>query len=392
MKVIKRDCSLQEFDKQKIIDAISSAMPFGEGVKPKIAEKIADEIEIKLLDDGSVEVDIEDIETLVYNLLINHKQRNTARAYEHYRAIHEYQRETENSIDQDVIDLLFNKNEYLNDENSNKNPVLQTTVRDYIAGIFSTDFSRRKILPPDVVQAHDDGIIHFHDMDYFIQFITNCCLINLEDMLNNGTVINGVMIEPQHRILTATTVATQIITAVASSQYGGTTINLSHLAPFVRKSKELYLDKYNKFLFFRIFKRFRDLLVSIDLKKEVKDSVQTFNYQINSMATTNGQAPFISVFMYLNDNEEYIEETAMLIEEFFKQRIKGLKNRKGAYVTQAFPKLLYVLDENNVYEGSKYFWLTKLAAKCTNKRMVPDYLSAKVMKELKEGNVFGCMG
>ena len=388
--VLKRDCSLQEFDKTKIYNAILKAMPYGEGEKPKIAQKIADELEERFKDEE--EVSISDIESAVFNSLITHKQRNTARAYEGYRRIAEYQRETENNNDKDVLDLLDNKNEYLKDENSNKNSTLQSTVRDYLAGIVSTDITKRHLLPTDIVQAHEEGIIHFHDADYFAQYINNCCLINLEDMLNNGTVINGYRIDPQHRLLTATTVATQIIVAVTSNQYGGATINLSHLSPFVRKSKEYYEEKYLSHPILAENEELRKSLVEQDLKKEIRDAVQTFNYQINSMSTTNGQAPFISVFMYINDNEEYKEETVMLIEEFFRQRILGLKNRTGAYVTPAFPKLLYVLDDNNTYEGSEYFWLTKLGAECTAKRMVPDYISAKVMKELKEGNVFGCMG
>ena len=285
--------------------------------------------------------------------------------------------------------------EYWNGENSNKNPRVLNVQRDYMAGIISTDITRRFLLPPDVVQAHDEGIIHFHDADYFaMNAIHNCCLINLEDMLQNGTCINRVRIEKPHRLITATTIATQIITAVTSSQYGGATITLTHLAPFVRMSYERYFEKYKSW-------GFHDgtamEFASIDLKKEIEDSVQTFNYQCNSMTTTNGQAPFLSVCMYLGETEEYKTELAMLIEEFLRQRIIGLKNEVGVYITQAFPKLLYVLEEDNITEDSPYWYLTELAAKCTAKRMVPDYISEKKMLEYKidklgNGNCYPCMG
>lgn len=695
VKVIKRDCTEVDFDKNRIINAIMKAMKNGSGiVKPKIAEYIANEIyeECKNKD----EVSISEIEGMVYDKLISKKQRLTAKAYEGYRSIREFQRENTNTTDEQIQELLSGTSDYWNNENSNKNPRLLTTQRDYMAGILSTDITRRYLLPPEIVQAHDEGLIHFHDADYYAEnaihncfsgdtkFITdqgvkrfdyfydgdivkvkdkdgvwrnaivrnygknkmyditfktprsiktvtctqnhrwilkdgsvttdlkvgdilygtkdtatsyvpvsqeelkwfcygfiigdgvdvfndnkefysvqvrlcdkkndlapyfikagyiankinndedvvmtnkkcyskqkfienkiweilsleskialfhgyyaadgfkdrygiatsdermcefieslsslsgyyiaskndeirdtnykndarlityrftvsqpvnwlwkvieikphfehgnpaimswcveepethtftldngmvtgNCCLINLEDMLQNGTCINKVRIDKPHRLITATTIATQIITAVTSSQYGGATITLTHLAPFVRDSYNRYLEKYRK-------RGHSDedciIYAKEDLKKEIADAVQTFNYQCNSMTTTNGQSPFLSVFMYLGETDEYKEELAMLIEEFLNQRIVGLKNEVGVYVTQAFPKLLYVLEEDNIHEDSKYWYLTQLAAKCTAKRMVPDYISEKVMLESKidkngNGNCYPCMG
>lgn len=394
MKVIKRDCTEARFEKKKIYDAIMKAMKNGSGIiKPKIAESIADEIYEE--NKGKSDISISEIESLVYDKLITKKQRLTAKAYEGYRSIREFQRENMNTTDEQISELLSGSSDYWNNENSNKNPKLLTTQRDYMAGILSTDITRRFLLPPEIVQAHDEGMIHFHDADYYAQnAISNCCLINLEDMLQNGTCINKVTIDKPHRLITATTIATQIITAVTSSQYGGATITLTHLAPFVRDSFNIYMEKHkNRGLTYQQCLEF----AREDIKKEIADSVQTFNYQVNSMTTTNGQSPFLSVFMYLGETEEYKEELAMLIEEFLKQRIQGLKNEEGVYVTQAFPKLLYVLEPCNINKDGNYFYLTKLAAECTAKRMVPDYISEKVMLENKidkngNGNVYGCMG
>lgn len=389
VKVIKRDCTEVDFDKTKISNAILKAMKNGSGiVKPKIAEDIADEIYEENKDKD--EISISDIEGIVYDKLISKKQRLTAKAYEGYRSIREFQRENTNTTDEQIAELLNGTSDYWNNENSNKNARLLTTQRDYMAGIVSTDITRRFLLSPEVVQAHDEGLIHFHDADYFgMNAIHNCSLINLEDMLQNGTCINKVMIEKPHRFITAMTIATQIITAVTSSQYGGATITLTHLAPFVRDSYNRYYDKY---ISWGIEPDKAKKFAEIDTKKEVADGVQTFNYQCNSMTTTNGQSPFLSVFMYLGETKEYKEELAMIIEEFLNQRILGLKNEVGVYVTQAFPKLLYVLEEDNIAEGSKYWYLTELAAKCTAKRLVPDYISEKKMKEVKEGNCFPNMG
>lgn len=394
VKVIKRDCTEVDFRKEKISQAILKAMKNGSGIiKPQIAEDIANEIYNE--NKHKTEISISEIEGYVYDKLINKKQRLTAKAYEGYRSIREFQRENENTIDEQISELLNRNSDYWNNENSNKNSTLVTVQRDYMAGIISTDITRRNLLSPEIVQAHDEGIIHFHDADYFGQnALHNCELINLEDMLQNGTVINNVQIDKPHRLITATTIATQIITAVTSSSYGGATINLTHLAPFVRDSYNIYLKKYRS----RGHSENNCIeYAKEDLKKEICDSVQTFNYQCNSMTNTNGQSPFLSVFMYLNDTDEYKEELAMLIEEFIKQRIQGLKNTVGVYVTQAFPKLLYVLEEDNITKDSKYWYLTELAANCTAKRLVPDYISEKIMLESKidkngHGNCYGCMG
>lgn len=394
LKVVKRDGRIVDFDKSKIENAVLKAMKNGSGIiKPKIAKSVADEIYENNKD--KEKLSISDIESMVYDKLITKKQRLTAKAYEGYRSIREFQRNNSNTTDKQIYELLSGTSDYWNNENSNKNPKLLTTQRDYMAGIVSTDITRRFLLPPEIVQAHDEGLIHFHDADYFGQnAIHNCCLINLKDMLQNGTCINKVMIDKPHRLITATTIATQIITAVTSSQYGGATITLTHLAPFVRESYNRYFEKYKSWGF---DDNKAEEYAKIDLNKEISDSVQTFNYQVNSMTTTNGQSPFLSVFMYLNETDEYKKELAMLIEEFLKQRIVGLKNEVGVYVTQAFPKLLYVLEKDNVHENSPYWYLTELAAKCTAKRMVPDYISEKIMLREKidkngNGNCYGCMG
>ena len=393
MTVIKRDGREVEFDKSRIYNAILKAMKHSGHIRENIAMDIATSIEEENKD--KEHLTINQIEIMVFNKLIAKKQKDTARAYEGYKQIREFQRNNRNSIDNEMSELLDGESEYWNTENSNKNAQLLITQRDYMAGIVSKDISRRFLLPPNIVQAHDEGIIHFHDIDYFgMNAISNCCLIALDDMLQNGTCINKVKIDKPHRLLTATTVATQIITAVTSSQYGGCSISLTHLAPFVRDSYNVYLKKYrNRGLTEEQCIKF----AKEDVKKEIEDAVQTFNYQTNSMTTTNGQSPFLSVFMYLGETEEYKEEVAMLIEEFLKQRLLGLKNEVGVYVTQAFPKLLYVLEEDNIHKDSKYWYLTELAAKCTAKRLVPDYISEKVMKELKVdengiGHCFPLMG
>lgn len=395
-KVIKRDSTKVDFDKSKISVAILQAMENGSGIiKVEIANEIADEICKKY--ETVNEVSIYSIEGDVFNLLIEKGQNLTAKAYESYRSIRQFQRE-HNTIAEQTKEMVSGRSEYWNTENSNKNAKEAKVQRDYMAGIVSTDISRRYLLPPDIIQNHDDGIIHFHDMDYYAEdAINNCCVFNLEDMLQNGTVMNGKMIEKPHRLITATTIATQIITAVSSSQYGGATISLTHLAPFVRDSENRIRKELDEEIdMFGIAKNVIDTnkfesVVQKRLAKEIEDSVQTFNYQINTMFTVNGQAPFLSVFMYLGETDEYKKELAMLIEEFFKQRIIGIKNETGTYVTQEFPKLLYVLEEDNIREDSKYFYLTELAAKCISKRMTPDCISKKIMLKLK-GDVYGCMG
>ena len=393
MKIIKRDGHIADYCPEKIEAAISKAnaevaeedrvtdqqikniVKYIEGLKKKrmLVEDIQDTIEMRLMSLGK------------YAL---------AKAYITYRYTRELVRRS-NTTDLSIKELINGESEYWNTENSNKNATVVTTQRDYLAGITSTDITRRFLLPEDVVKAHDEGIIHFHDADYFAQnALHNCELINLDDMLQNGTIINDVMIEKPHRFITAATIATQIILAVSSSSYGGATVSLTHLAPFVRSSYEIYLKKYKKA---KLSKELCEKLAMEDTKKEIESGVQTFNYQVNSMTNTNGQAPFLSVAMYLGETEEYKEELAMIIEEFLNQRILGFKNEKGVYITPAFPKLLYILEEDNIKPKSKYYYLTKLAAKCTAKRMVPDYISEKIMKEYKknekgDGECYPCMG
>lgn len=406
IKVIKRDCSIIPFNKTKISNAILKAMKNGSGIiKPKIADDIADEIEEYCIEKKLNEIDISDIESIVYDKLISKKQRLTAKSYEGYRRIREFQRDNINTTDEEIEELLTGTSEYWMNENSNKDEKLVTTQRDYMAGIVSKDMSRRYLLTPEIVQAHDEGIIHFHDIDYFGQkTLHNCDLINLEDMLQNGTVISGTLIEKPHSFSTACNIATQIIAQVASSQYGGQTITLSHLAPFVDVSRkkiqkqveeefslvtETYIDE----------KKVIKNIIEKRLKEEVKKGVQTIQYQVVTLLTTNGQAPFLSVNMYLNEvkDEQTKADLALIIEEVLKQRIQGVKNEQGVWITPAFPKLLYVLEDDNIHDGDKYWYLTKLAAQCTAKRMVPDYISEKKMLEYKidkngNGNCYPCMG
>lgn len=392
MEVIKRDGKITHFDEDKIKVAINKA-----NAEVVVEERATDEEILEIIkhikDLNKEQISVEEIQDIIENKLMDFGKNLLSKKYIVYR----YQRELvrkQNTTDQTIKELIEGDSEYWNTENSNKNAIVVTTQRDYIAGTTSTDITRRFLLPREIVEAHDKGILHFHDADYFAQKIHNCCLINLEDMLQNGTIINGVMIEKPHKFITASTIATQIILGVSSSQYGGCTVSLTHLAPFVRDSYNKYLEEYiNRGLDEEKAKEFAKL----DTKKEVEAGVQTFNYQVNSMTNTNGQAPFLSVCMYLGETDEYKDELAMIIEEFLNQRILGFKNEQGVYITPAFPKLLYVLEEDNIYEDSKYWYLTELAAKCTAKRMVPDYISEKVMKELKKdksgnGNCYPCMG
>ena len=393
MKVIKRDGHVVDYSPDKIEAAIQKANAEVEEEFQVSSVQIKNIIKyIEKL--GKKRILVEDIQDIIETKLMSIGKYELAKHYITYRYTRELVRKA-NSTDRAIKELIDGESEYWNTENSNKNAKVVTTQRDYLAGITSTDITKRFLLPEDIVTAHEEGIIHFHDADYFAQnALHNCDLINLDDMLQNGTNVNGVMIEKPHRFLTAMTIATQLITAVSSSQYGGATITLTHLAPFIRASKKAYEKKYKaRKLTAAQIKKF----VEEDLKKEITDGVQTFQYQINSMTTTNGQAPFLSVCMYLGETEEYKEELALLIEEFLHQRIQGMKNENGVYITPAFPKLLYVLEEDNIKKGSKYYYLTELAAECTSKRMVPDYISEKVMKELKKneygvGECYPCMG
>lgn len=399
VKVIKRDGSYVDFCSDKIYKAILKAMPSGSGVDKKIALEVAEEIKSECCNEE--EVDISEIESMVYDKLIDKGHRLTAKSYEGYRRIREFQRENKNTTDEQIIRLVEDSDEYLKDENANKNPVLNPTKRDYIAGSVSSDATKRYLLSPDIVQAHTDGLIHFHDSDYFIQHMHNCDLINLEDMLQNGTVISDVMIEKPHSFSTACNIATQAVAQIASNQYGGQSISLAHLAPFVEVSRkkirkevehELH-DIANTLLKGEELENVVNKITEERLGKEVEKGIQTIQYQLVTLMTTNGQAPFITIFMYLNEakNESEKKDIAMLIEEMLKQRIQGVKNEDGVYIAPAFPKLIYVLEEDNIKESSTYWYLTKLAAECSSKRLVPDYISEKIMLELK-GDVYTCMG
>ena len=387
MKVVKRNGSLAGFDKNKIYNAIMKAMKNGSGiVKPNIAKKIADEIEEEFTDRD--EIRISEIETAVFDKLIAKKQKITAKAYESYRAIQEFKR-NRTELDKIIEGIVDGTNEEAINENSNKNAYIASTQRDLMAGEYSKDYSRRNLLPANILYAHDEGIIHMHDLDYFMQHIHNCCLVNLKDMLQNGTVINRKMIEKPKSLQTACIVATQAVQQIANGQYGGQTISLAHLAPFVRISFHKYLEKYKNR---GCSPEDANTYAMEDLHEEIKAGIQTIQYQINTFSTSNGQAPFLSIFMYISEEPGYEKETAMLIEEMLRQRIQGMKNEVGAYITPAFPKLLYVTDKNNIYPGSEYFYLTELAAECVSKRMMPDFISAKIMRQNYDGEVFPCMG
>lgn len=397
MEVIKRDGTAVPFHKEKIAAAITKAMNSSSGIyQAGVADKIADEIETYAKGLGH-SMTIYSIEDQVYYKLLAEHNPATARAYENYKAMQAFKRHI-NTTDDNILGLIRQTNKEVMDENSNKNAHVVSTQRDLIAGEVSKDVARRKLIPLDIIQAHDCGAIHFHDMDYIIQPMFNCCLINLEDMLQNGTVINGKKIDTPKSFQVACTVTTQIIAQVASGQYGGQSINGIDriLAPFVRKSYEKFLKA--------VIEEQKDVYgMEPDMekaeeiawkrtRKEVKDGIQTIQYQINTLMTTNGQAPFVTLFMYFKPDYKYAKEAAMIDEEILAQRIQGIKNEQNVYVTPAFPKLVYVLDEHNVRPGSPYYYLTELAAECTAKRMYPDYISAKKMRENYEGNVFSPMG
>lgn len=387
LKVVKRNGEIVDFDKKKIKEAIVLAMKNGSGVYlPDIAKLIARDTEKEFK--GAGKVSVFKVEEYVYSRLIHYGQTHTAKAYEGYRAVRAFQREV-NTTDDSILGLINNTNEEVLSENSNKDSVLASTQRDLIAGEISKDITRRKLIPTHLIQANDDGLIKIHDMDYYINGIYNCELVNLKDMLENGTVINKKKIRKPKSLRTAMTITTQISAQVSSSTYGGQTMTLSHLAPFVRISKEKITKKYEK-LKNVIDETTLNNLIEEELRAEIKDSVQTFNYQINTISSTNGQTPFISLAMYIAEDEEYEEETAMLIEEFLKQRIEGMENEYGIKTTQTFPKLLYFLDENNIKEDSKYFYLTKLASESVARRLAPDFISVKKMKELY-GHAFPCI-
>lgn len=397
MRIIKRDGSYAEFDKNKIIIAIKKAMNSSAGLfVDGQAEEIAEEIETYAKTLGR-DITIPLIEAQVYYLLVNKNNPQTARAYDNYREVQSFKRQI-NTTDENILSLISNQNSELASENSNKNALLSSTQRDLIAGEVSKDIARRKLIPTDLVQAHDSGMIHIHDMDYMIQPMFNCCLINLEDMLQNGTVINGKKIDSPNSFQVACTVTTQIIAQIASGQFGGQSINGIDriLAPFAHKS---YLKYYQQALLEQ--KEIYGIEVNEEkakevairrVRKEIKDGIQTIQYQINTLMTSNGQAPFVTLFMYFKEGFEFEREAAWIQEEILLQRYQGIKNEADVYVTPAFPKLIYVLDEHNIHPDAKYYYLTKLAAKCSAKRMYPDYISAKLMAAQYEGNVFSPMG
>ena len=386
MKVIKRNGSEVEFDRAKIKTAITKASA---SVDPKyqMNEDTISGITLNVTQACSEfnrECSVEEIQDIVENELMKSGYYYVARAYVRYRYDRERLR-SKNTTDDAILTLIEQNNEEIKQENSNKNPTVNSTQRDYMAGEVSKDLTKRILLPKDIVEAHEQGIIHFHDADYFAQHMHNCDLVNLEDMLQNGTVISGTLIEKPHMFSTACNIATQIIAQVASNQYGGQTITLAHLAPFVNETRKKYRKKFNG-----MSEEFIEKLVHDDIEK----GIQTIQYQVVTLMTTNGQAPFITVYMDINEveDEQTRKDLAACIEEVLKQRIQGVKNEVGVWITPAFPKLIYALDENNVEPGSEYYYLTELAAKCTAKRMVPDYISTKVMRKLKGGDVYPCMG
>ncbi len=397
--VIKRDGQGAIFQKEKIIKAIIAAMesPQGDYVEGQASE-IAEEILQQALEAGKKSLSVYQIEDQVYYALVERDNAATAKAYESYKAVQAYKRQT-NTTDSVIAALLDQSDADLRDENSNKNPAIIATQRDLIAGEVSKDLAKRQILPSDVLAAHESGAIHVHDMDYMIQPMFNCCLVNLEDMLTNGTMINGKMIDTPKSFQVACTVTTQIIAQVASSQYGGQSINGIDqiLAPFVRKSWNKYMEQvleeqHDVYGLQQPNVKAAEEIAWKRTKKEIKDGVQTIQYQINTLMTTNGQSPFVTLFMYFDPQGEYAKEAAMITEEILRQRMEGIKDASGQYVTPAFPKLIYVLDEHNIFADSPYYYLTELAAECSAKRMYPDYISAKKMKEMYEGNVFSPMG
>lgn len=388
MEVIKRDGSTVEFNKEKIKEAISKAMKNGSGIYVlNIAELIANDAE-KYFNEQKETCTIYNIESYVYDRLVHYGQVETARAYEGYRAVQEFKRNT-NTTDESILNLLNKQNEDVMNENSNKNPVVSATQRDLIAGEVSKDISRRKLIPAYIVQAHDEGAIHWHDMDYSLSPMFNCCLVNLEDMFLNGTVINEKLVEEPKSFGTACTVATQIIAQVSSNQYGGQSITIKHLAKYLKVTEEKAFNHYLELLGDENLAK----KLSLDAKmKELKDGIQTIRYQLSTLQTTNGQAPFSTIYLEIEQGHPYEEEMALICEEMIKQRLEGMKNYKGQEIGEAFPKLVYLLDSHNCLEGEKYDYITKLAAKCTVKRLVPDYQSAKMMRKNYEGNTFPPMG
>ena len=399
LKIIRRSGQEMNYERGKIITAVSKANDEFPQDPDRLTEnqikEIADNVEDYLLN-LSYSAPVEDIQDKVIKEIMKAGAYNVAIAYTEYRYLHSINR-TESTLDKNILSIVDYENENIKQENSNKNPQVASVQRDYVSGEISKDISKRLLLPKDIIEAHEAGLIHFHDMDYFLERIYNCCLVNMEDMLQNGTVISETGIDRPKSFSTACNIATQVIAQVASSQYGGQSISLAHLAPFVDISRKKFRQQVRKEFDLAGIEVTDDKvneIAEMRVKEEINRGVQMIQYQVITLMTTNGQAPFVTVFMYLDEAPEgqEREDLASIIEEMFRQRIKGVKNEKGVFVTPAFPKLIYVLDEDNAYEGSKYFYLTRLAAECTAKRLVPDYISAKVMRENKGGDVYPCMG
>ena len=390
MKVIKRDGRHVDYDRNKIVIAIQKA---NDEVEPyeQISEEKIYNIVASIENRGLAEMQVEDIQDIIEQKLMQEKKFVLAKTYIIYRYTREMVRKA-NTTDESILSLIKNSNKDVMEENSNKNAIIASTQRDLIAGEVSKDLTKRVLLPEKIVKAHEDGVLHFHDADYFLQSIFNCCLINIGDMLDNGTVMNAKLIESPKSFQVACTVMTQIISAVASSQYGGQSVDIRHLGKYLRKSREKYKKHYESKYAGKISPELMEQFINDRLYDELRSGVQTIQYQINTLMTTNGQSPFVTLFLNLDKDDEYIEENAMIIEEILKQRLEGIKNEKGVYVTPAFPKLIYVLGEHNCLKGGKYDYITKLAVKCSSRRLYPDYISAKKMRENYEGNVFSCMG
>ncbi len=390
MKVIKRDGRRVEYDRNKIVLAIQKANEEVEAHEKVSEEKIYN-IVASIENRGFDEMQVEDIQDIIEQKLMAEKKYVLAKTYIIYRYTREMVRKA-NTTDESILSLIKNSNKDVMEENSNKNATVASTQRDLIAGEVSKDLTKRMLLPEKISKAHEEGVLHFHDADYFLQSIFNCCLINIGDMLDNGTVMNGKLIESPKSFQVACTVVTQIISAVASSQYGGQSVEIRHLGKYLRKSREKYKKHYMEKYKDQIPAGLMEQFIDDRLHDELRSGVQTIQYQINTLMTTNGQSPFVTLFLNLEKDDEYIEENAMIIEEILRQRLEGIKNEKGVFVTPAFPKLIYVLDEHNCLNGGKYDYITKLAVKCSSKRLYPDYISAKKMRENYEGNVFSCMG
>ena len=390
VKVIKRDGHTVDFDRMKIVVAIQKA---NAAVDPeyRIDQERIDAIADAVGALHRPRLLVEDIQDMVERKLMESGKYELSKAYILYRYLRSLARK-QNTTDESILSLLHNTNKEMAEENSNKDTTVASTQRDYIAGIVSRDLTRRILLPEKISKAHDEGLLHFHDADYFVQPIFNCCLINISDMLDNGTMMNGKLIESPKSFQVACTVTTQIIACVASNQYGGQSVDISHLGKYLRRSKEKFQRKIWEAAGGQLDETLLHKLVDERLRTELSNGVQTIQYQINTLMTTNGQSPFVTLFLYVRDDDPYVEENAMIVEEVLRQRLVGIKNESGVYVTPAFPKLVYVIDENNNLTGGRFDYLTKLAAKCSAKRMYPDYISAKKMRENYEGNVFSPMG